>query len=351
MLYLLVYPCVAVGAIALAVAAVVGSVVSAISNRATARENSKREFDMQRQLINEQNAYNSPGAVSSRYRSAGINPTAAFSSGTAQGLQSSAGDAPSIPTPELDLAGPLGTAGGMLQQDELIGAQKALLKEQELGVALDNQDKQNKLDDYETERDKKFANLDADTAVKQSQAHLNDLNSDLADLEKQLKNGEISFKAEEYDRLLDKYDAEIDLLKSNKNLTDQQIRESVQRIEESKQNVKESKSREALNYASVEVQNKVAKLTDTQREELKERLSRLKAENLEWNSEADIRENARKLERILSEFRVEPSEVWFTKTIESSRRFKELFNNFLDSLMAPSAAIKRNVPIPLGAIL
>ncbi|WGL31243.1 DNA pilot protein [Dipodfec virus UOA04_Rod_841] len=302
MIYLLVYPCVAVGAIVAGVVALVGSVISAISNRATARENSKREFDMQRQLINEQNAYNSPGAVSSRYRSAGINPTAAFSSGTAQGLQSSAGDAPSIDTPELDLAGPLGTAGSMLQQEKLIEAQRSLLQEQEHGVSLDNQDKQNKLDDYETERDKKFANLDADTAVKQSQKNLNDLNADLADLEKQLKSGEITFKAEEYDRLLKKYDAEIDLLKSNKNLTEQQIKEGIQAIEESKQRVNESQSREALNYAEKKLKDGIAAMQEDEKRKLKAEADRIERMN-------DSEEKQKAIDDLLRKFQLEELEA------------------------------------------
>ena len=66
------------------------------------------EYDLSKQMWDEQNAYNDPSAVAERYRAAGINPRAALS-----GAASGAGVASSMQTPDVsspDVGGSYGTS-------------------------------------------------------------------------------------------------------------------------------------------------------------------------------------------------------------------------------------------------
>ena len=84
----------------------VGNIVStALTNKAN-KELAQYSFDMQRQMIQEQNAYNSPLQQMARYQEAGLNPSLIYGSGQASaGNQSSIAkyEAPRLQAPQIDL--------------------------------------------------------------------------------------------------------------------------------------------------------------------------------------------------------------------------------------------------------
>ena len=84
----------------------VGNVASTLLTNKANKELARYSFDMQRQMIQEQNAYNSPLQQISRYQEAGLNPSLIYGSGQASaGNQSSIAkyEAPHLQAPQVDL--------------------------------------------------------------------------------------------------------------------------------------------------------------------------------------------------------------------------------------------------------
>lgn len=83
-----------------------GNVASTLLTNKANKELAEYSFDMQRQLIREQNAYNSPLQQMARYQEAGLNPSLIYGSGQASaGNQSSIAkyEAPHLQAPQVDL--------------------------------------------------------------------------------------------------------------------------------------------------------------------------------------------------------------------------------------------------------
>lgn len=84
----------------------VGNIIStSMANRAN-KELAQYSFDMQRQMVREQNAYNSPVQQVARYQEAGLNPSLIYGNGqSSAGNQSSLAryDAPTMQAPNVDL--------------------------------------------------------------------------------------------------------------------------------------------------------------------------------------------------------------------------------------------------------
>lgn len=83
-----------------------GNIASTLLTNKANKELAEYSFDMQRQMIQEQNAYNSPLQQIARYQEAGLNPSLIYGSGQASaGNQSSIAkyDAPHLQAPQVDL--------------------------------------------------------------------------------------------------------------------------------------------------------------------------------------------------------------------------------------------------------
>ena len=90
-------------------ASLLGAGINAWSQQQTNKAQmdlAKYSFDMQRQMIQEQNAYNSPLQQMKRYEEAGLNPNLIYGNGqSSTGNQNSIAkyDAPRLQAPQLDL--------------------------------------------------------------------------------------------------------------------------------------------------------------------------------------------------------------------------------------------------------
>lgn len=94
-----------------------GIVGSIINNRA-ADKRAEKAFHRQRQLIDEERAYNDPSMQMQRLKEAGINPHMAYSKGQMQNTVSSSGKgAPMAPTPGINLQGSV--QGGLMTAAQL----------------------------------------------------------------------------------------------------------------------------------------------------------------------------------------------------------------------------------------
>lgn len=84
----------------------VGNIISTERANKANKELAEYSFDMQRQMIQEQNAYNSPVQQIARYQEAGLNPSLIYGNGqSSPGNQSSLAryDAPTMQAPNVDL--------------------------------------------------------------------------------------------------------------------------------------------------------------------------------------------------------------------------------------------------------
>lgn len=87
-----------------------GIISTAMANKAN-KELAQYSFDMQRQMIKEQNAYNSPVQQMARYQEAGLNPSLIYGNGASSaGNQNTIAkyDAPKMEAPQVDLASAMG---------------------------------------------------------------------------------------------------------------------------------------------------------------------------------------------------------------------------------------------------
>lgn len=87
-----------------------GIISTAMANKAN-KELAHYSFDMQRQMIQEQNAYNSPVQQMARYQVAGLNPSLIYGNGASSaGNQNTIAkyDAPRMEAPQIDLTSAMG---------------------------------------------------------------------------------------------------------------------------------------------------------------------------------------------------------------------------------------------------
>lgn len=196
-------------------------------------------------------------------------------------------------------------------------SQSRLNNAQAEGIELDNQDKQNKLDDYEARKNKEFAKMDAEEAKLRSEANLNDIKREVEDLNRQLKAGELQYQPELYDKIFKKYDEEINNIKSNTNLNEETKNLRIEEINKARQETKESQARTAVQWS-------IKSLNEEEKKKLGEEYNRLVADNKEFYDTADIRKAAADLQRFYDKLMSLPSMREMLEDLEFSNLMSEL---------------------------
>lgn len=209
------------------------------------------------------------------------------------------------------------TTSAAATQAMVANSQSRLLQDQAEGQRIKNEMDQNELDDYERRRDKEFAKMDADEAVQQSVARLNNVKAEVEDLNRQLKAGELQYQPELFDRIFKKYDEEINNIKSNTNLNEETKNLRIEEINKARQETKESQARTAVQWA-------LKNVTDNDADEVYETVRRLKNENDEFENTADLRKAAADIERNLNKVFENPVVAEALRDTEIARIFSDL---------------------------
>lgn len=216
------------------------------------------------------------------------------------------------------------TTSAAATQAMVANSQSRLLQDQAEGQRIKNEMDQNELDDYERRRDKEFAKMDADEAVQQSVARLNNVKAEVEDLNRQLKAGELQYQPELFDRIFKKYDEEINNIKSNTNLNEETKNLRIEEINKARQETKESQARTAVQWS-------IKSLNEEERQKIGEEYRRLKAENDDYDKGADIRARARNLERFYQSITESPEVRKILMDTEIARLIGELQDANLDT--------------------
>lgn len=207
---------------------------------------------------NRENAYNDPKAVAARYRAAGINPRAAFGTGSASGAgiasHSSTGDVGSGSASgsygKSDTTQGVENASATLGMITDVAGQGVAIAKSIGGLTNMSADTtQKRVVTEGLQIENRYKEQQILTALTKERAEITDILSS-----KDLKNAQRDF----YVKRLETLDQEI-------KESEQRINESGQRIIASKQSVKESQSRERVNDKTAEKVGKETEIMEEQR--------------------------------------------------------------------------------------